>query len=221
MAKIHLTPHSRFSSNDLPILSLPRIAYESARNTILCGFLKIVSLNLSIRNKGMIRIVSRLYVNLFTNTLNASFHEPTYIHIDKGGKLEILGTVFMTNGCRVSVFGQLTIGDGTYLNARTSIICTDSVTIGAHCAISWDVSLLDTDVHQMHSSGLDEAKKVTKPITIGDHVWIGAHATILKGVTIGSNAIVAANSVVTSDVEPNTLVGGTPARVLKANISWK
>ena len=53
------------------------------------------------------------------------------------------------------------------------------------------------------------------PIHIGKNVWIGANATVLAGVTIGDGAVVAAGAVVTKDVEPNTVVGGVPAKLLK------
>ena len=54
-----------------------------------------------------------------------------------------------------------------------------------------------------------------KPVKIGCRVWIGSHATILPGVTIGDNAVVAAGAVVTKDVEPNMVVAGVPAKVIK------
>ena len=55
----------------------------------------------------------------------------------------------------------------------------------------------------------------SRPVRIGRNVWIGAGATILKGVTIGENSVVAAGAVVTKSVEPNTIVAGNPAQVVK------
>src|SRR6266566_4025869 len=57
---------------------------------------------------------------------------------------------------------------------------------------------------------------ITKPIAIERNVWIAAGATIIGGVTVGENAVVAAGSVVTKNVPPNTLVGGSPARVIRS-----
>ena len=72
---------------------------------------------------------------------------------------------------------------------------------------------------QFHGSGHDweELSFAHKgaPITVGDHVWIGASAIILAGVTIGDRSVVAAGSVVTEDVAPDTLVGGVPAKKIK------
>lgn len=109
---------------------------------------------------------------------------------------------------------EIIIGDRTYINRRTEIMSKASVKIGRGCAISWDVAITDTDYHQM------EGTASTKPIVIGDEVWIGCKSIILKGVRIGNGAIVAAGSVVTKDVEPYTLVGGTPARVIKRDVRW-
>jgi acetyltransferase-like isoleucine patch superfamily enzyme len=57
---------------------------------------------------------------------------------------------------------------------------------------------------------------IAKPIAIERNVWIGAGATIIGGVTVGENSVVAAGSVVTRNVPPNTLVGGNPARVIRS-----
>ncbi|MDQ0086845.1 acetyltransferase-like isoleucine patch superfamily enzyme [Paenibacillus anaericanus] len=110
---------------------------------------------------------------------------------------------------------EIVIGDRTYINRRTEVMSMASVKIGSDCAISWDVVITDTDYHQMEGT-----MSSTKPIVIGDEVWIGCKSIILKGVRIGNGAIVAAGSVVTKDVEPYTLVGGTPAKVIKRDVRW-
>lgn len=109
----------------------------------------------------------------------------------------------------------VTIGSGTYVNRRTEITCKSEVTIGERCAISWDVLISDTDYHQLNES------QNTDPVVIGDDVWVGAKAIILKGVTIGDGAVVAAGSVVTANVPPGTLVGGNPARELREQVTWR
>ena len=84
-----------------------------------------------------------------------------------------------------------------------------SVQIGSRCAVSWDVRILDTDYHAL------DGRPSVDPVRIGDHVWIGSGATVLKGVTIGDGAVVAAGSLVVNDVPAKTLVAGVPARVVR------
>lgn len=59
------------------------------------------------------------------------------------------------------------------------------------------------------------------PIRIGDHVWIGLRATILKGVSIGDGAVVGAGSMVIRDVPSGALVAGVPARVIRESVTWQ
>lgn len=106
------------------------------------------------------------------------------------------------------------IGDRTLINRRSEICCKERVSIGSGCAISWDVTISDTDYHYI------EGSKNTAPIEIGNNVWIGCKSTILKGVKIGNGTVIAAGSVVTSDVPENCLVAGVPAKVIKKDITW-
>ena len=122
-------------------------------------------------------------------------------------------------GVRVTEGAKLSIGDHTYLNRSASIDCTQEITIGDYCAISDYVQILDSDFHPMTYNGKTSA--MSKPVHIGNHVWIGRSAIILKGVTIGDGAIVGAGSVVTRDVPPGCLVAGNPARVIKENVEWE
>jgi acetyltransferase-like isoleucine patch superfamily enzyme len=106
------------------------------------------------------------------------------------------------------------------MNAGAQLRCMERITIGDGCAIARNVLIMDFDAHDItYEDG--RKNQNTAPVTIGSHVWIGAGATILKGVTIGDNAIVGAGSVVTRDVPPNTIVAGNPARIIRENIQWK
>ena len=65
------------------------------------------------------------------------------------------------------------------------------------------------------------ARNGNEGVRIGDHVWIGASAVILKGVTIGENSVVAASAVVTEDVPPHMLVAGIPAKPIREIAGWE
>lgn len=128
--------------------------------------------------------------------------------------------VQLYNGVKLSAWGnnghaEIIIGDNTNIGDRTEIHAGNKVEIGSNCNISWDVCIMDRDYHKLN--GIEE---IIKPIKIGDNVWIGCNSLILKGVTIGNGAIIAAGSVVTKNVESNTIVGGNPARVIKSDIFW-
>lgn len=138
-----------------------------------------------------------------------------YTLVLQNGSLHCEKRVFLYPNARISIVGKgrpasLTIGRGTYIGDRAEIHIGDHSRIGAHCFISWDVSILDRDYH-----AIDGKQEITKPVIIGDRVWIGCRAIILKGVTIGDDAVVAAGSVVTRDVPAHAVVGGNPARILK------
>lgn len=103
--------------------------------------------------------------------------------------------------------GELLIGDDIFLNYNVSITCLEKIQIGQGTLIANNVVIVDHD----H----DDSKFKTAPIVIGNGVWIGANATILKGVTIEDGAVIAAGAVVTKDVSKNTIVGGVPAKYIK------
>jgi acetyltransferase-like isoleucine patch superfamily enzyme len=109
----------------------------------------------------------------------------------------------------------LEIGARTFINYAASICAQQSIRIGAHCMIGTHCIMLDSDFHHV-----EPEKRYMRPssqsITIGNHVWIGARVTILKGVTIGDQAVIAAGSVVTRDIPAGTIAAGVPARVQRA-----
>lgn len=143
------------------------------------------------------------------------------LKLEKDGALEVKGSFNAYYDTEIWVYpkAKLTLGSG-YINAGTQLRCMERITIGNGCAIGRNVLIMDLDAHEItYADG--SKNQFTAPVTIGDHVWIGAGATVLKGVTIGDNAIVGAGSVVTKDIPPNCIVAGNPARVIRENISWK
>jgi acetyltransferase-like isoleucine patch superfamily enzyme len=110
----------------------------------------------------------------------------------------------------------LILGSG-YINSSVNIGCYEQIEIGEDVAIAENVTIRDSDNHLI-TSNPDFQK--TMPIKIGNHVWIGLNAIILKGVTIGDGAIIAAGAVVTKDVPERCLVGGVPAKIIKENVEW-
>lgn len=93
--------------------------------------------------------------------------------------------------------------------------------IGKDCMFSLDIDLRTGDSHSILNAQTNERINYAQNITIGDHVWVGAHVSILKGVHIAQNSVIATRAVVTkSFLEPNVLIGGMPSKTIKENINW-
>ena len=119
------------------------------------------------------------------------------------------------------VFGppELVIGDGTFIGHNCGFNVGRSVRIGRHCLFATNVQIFDNDGHPvdaaMRRMSMLTPPEEIKPVVIGDEVWVGNGALILKGVTIGDRSVIGARSVVTKDVPPDMIVAGNPARVVK------
>ena len=106
--------------------------------------------------------------------------------------------------------GAFSIGQYSHVNPSCLIDYRGGLEIGNGVSISHRVMLI-TGSHDVQSV---DFRQVDLPIQIGDHVWVGAGATILKGVTVGEGAVVAAGAVVTKNVPPHAIVAGVPAKVI-------
>lgn len=110
-------------------------------------------------------------------------------------------------------FGRNTyVGEHCMIQQCCTFFDRGGIQIGNHVQIGPKVNLITLN-HDFTPQ--NRAATFCKPIVLEDGVWIGVGATILPGITVGKNAVVAAGSVVTHNVDPNTIVGGNPARVLK------
>lgn len=113
------------------------------------------------------------------------------------------------------IYSKLSLGEYSYVNINAHFDLSDTITIGDQVFIAQHVMLL-TNTHEIGDWSQRAGALLIKPITIEDGAWIGARSLILPGVTIGAGAIVAAGAVVTKDVAPHTIVGGTPAKEIKS-----
>lgn len=133
--------------------------------------------------------------------------------------------------CRFELMGdhndfskKLIFGRNCKLGDSVHIVANEKVTIGDNCLMASNIFISDTN-HGNYSddssgeSSPDDPPDLrpyhTKPVKIGDNVWIGEHVCILSGVSIGNGCIIGANSVVTKDVMANCIVAGAPIKIIR------
>jgi acetyltransferase-like isoleucine patch superfamily enzyme len=148
----------------------------------------------------------------------------------KSARVRIADDVVFRSGVRQNFVGlfkrsticvrpeaELTILDHSGFSG-VSIYCAKVIRIGKYLTCGGNVCIWDTDFHPMeYLARRQNVKELIKasPIIIGDDVFIGANSIILKGVTIGSRSIIGAGSVVATEVPPDEVWAGNPARFLK------
>jgi acetyltransferase-like isoleucine patch superfamily enzyme len=144
----------------------------------------------------------------------------------RGGRVRIGAQTIIH--CRIAFDGPgvVAIGDRCYIGT-SDLVCRKAITIGDDTIISWGVTIVDHDSHALdwrdRQDDVADWRKGHKqwgpvkiePVELGNRVWVGFGATILKGVTVGDGAVVAAQSVVTQNVPPDVLVAGVPARIVR------
>lgn len=117
--------------------------------------------------------------------------------------------------------GLLEIGSDSSLEKVGIAVAEGSkVSIGKDCMLSYEVDIRCSDSHGIFDRESQQRINSAAHISIGDRVWIGAKAMILKGVTISDGSVVGAGSIVTKSVGKNTIVAGNPAREVRSNIVW-
>lgn len=144
------------------------------------------------------------------------------IEIYENAKLIVNGTVILGAGVHLLIGPGATMilgskEDGyTTVSHGTEIIANERVEIGSGCMFSWDVLIMDTNIHPI----IEPPTLTHSPVLIRDDVWLGCRSMILKGLTIGPGAIIGAASVVVNDVQAKCAVAGHPAKVRKENVTW-
>ena len=136
--------------------------------------------------------------------------------VDKGSEIHDANIIVRGNDLLFHIGKQSKIGGGRFVIMGQS----NQITIGMNCMLADQLQVWSTDSHPIYDADMHIINP-SSPIIIHDGVWIGACATVLKGVTIGEGAIIGMNAVVTRDVTPHSINVGNPAKAVKSNVTWR
>jgi maltose O-acetyltransferase len=149
--------------------------------------------------------------------LRAAYYEERYAYFRKRYQIK---SNFRFNGIDIRIYGdgEIELGQDSYIGNYSTLQLTLGcrIVIGNNCHISHNVRMYTASNDPDQDFVKEKAKPAKKgDIIIGNGVWIGANVFINPGIRIGNNAVVGANSVVTCDVDENTIVGGVPAKFIR------
>ncbi len=164
------------------------------------------------RPRWFIRILSPLYQHRGKHSVihsSVRMDTPPYRKFSLGDY-----SVIESFACINNAVGDVIIGNYTRIGLHNTII--GPVTIGHHVNLAQGITVTALN-HKFKNPDIriDEQGVSTKPVVIGNDIWVGANAVILPGVTIGDHSVIAAGAIVTKDVPPHSLVAGVPAKVIK------
>ena len=128
-------------------------------------------------------------------------------------KLSVIARVEIGVWGRQAGEGRIEIGDCVLMSPGSRLSASDEIVLGNGVMLANGVYITDSDWHTIYDRTVRD--ECVTPVHIGDNVWLGDHAIVLKGVTIGENSVVAARAVVSRDVPANVVVAGNPAKVVK------
>jgi acetyltransferase-like isoleucine patch superfamily enzyme len=139
------------------------------------------------------------------------------IQIGPRGRVELGRWSWIGHGTKIRCHeGAVSIGAKTVMGQECTISAYQHVSIGRECVIADRVMLIDFDHGMVEVERPIRLQGIYKrDVRVGNNVWIGYGACILRGVTVGDNAVIGTNAVVTEDVPDNAVVGGVPARVIR------
>ena len=139
------------------------------------------------------------------------------LEIGKGARVVLGRWSWIGHGTKIRAHeGEVIVGAKTVLGQECTISAFQHVSIGRECVVADRVMLIDFDHGVVEvERPIREQGIYKRVVRVGNNVWVGYGASILRGVTIGDNAIIGTSTVVTKDVPADAVVGGVPARVLR------
>lgn len=173
--------------------------------------------------KNCIKINSPISFAMIRIGFGATACVPTFsstLMITKPGTLIFAGKAIFGEGINLRNSGIIYCGDNFCCNANFRITCGSKIDIGNNVLIGWNSSIRDSNGHKIFQRGGQVPNN--KPVFIGDHVWIGAEAHILRGTSIDNDSVVGFGSIVAGQFsQKNVIIAGNPAIIIKENVDWK
>ncbi len=178
------------------------------------------------KNQGSIKIASERNGSVKIGFGNVGIFDKKYnrtvLEFCENSQIVFNGSASIGHGSKISVQSEakLVFGDGFCITANSAIVCAKSIEFGVDCLLSWDILIMDSDLHIVKDEN-DDIINEPDSILIGNNVWIGTNCTILKGAVIPNGSIIGASSVLNKKIEEEeTVIVGNPARVIKENVKW-
>lgn len=140
------------------------------------------------------------------------------------GTLIINGRFITSNDYKILILKNATleIGEGSHFGSRTTIIATNKIKFGKWFRLSYESQVLDSNFHFLLNLENNKIQRISGEINIADYCWVGNRSSIMKGTITPRNLLIASNSLLNKDytisIPENSLIGGTPAKLIKKNI---
>jgi glycosyltransferase involved in cell wall biosynthesis len=189
---------------------------QGGNNTILYDNAILSSVTFDIKGEGnKIEIMEGCVLKNLTFYIKGNNHK---VFMDKGCEFRHGGSIWIADSDCSLIIGEKSTFEDVHLALTEP---GSQIAIGRDCMFAYDIDVRTGDSHSIISLESNARINYAENVFIGDHVWVGAHSIILKGVSIPDNSVVATGSVVTRSFETSgIIVGGNPATIIKKGITW-